>query len=117
VRPALVELERMVGHSYQLLAQLSAIKTMLLRRRERLNFEQLRSPLERAAAAISAALTRGEHSTPPAHAPDDVHPMLELPDESERDLSPWVLRRLRLAVGIAQELQDDAARATGTQPG
>jgi hypothetical protein len=37
--------------------------------------------------------------------------MLELPDAGERDLTPWVQRRLMLAVDIARELQADAARA------
>ena len=37
--------------------------------------------------------------------------MLEFPDESQHDLTPWLLRRLRLAVGIARELQVDAGRA------
>ena len=35
--------------------------------------------------------------------------MLEFPD-AERDLTPWLLRRLRLAVAIARELQVDAGR-------
>ena len=38
--------------------------------------------------------------------------MLDLPDDAEGDLSPWVLRRLRLAVAIAAELQADAGRTT-----
>jgi uncharacterized membrane protein YccC len=117
VRPPLPELERLVGHGYQLLAQLTAIKTMLLRRRERLNFDQLRSPLEQATEAICGALARKQASDEPARASPEVLPMLELPDESEGDLSPWVLRRLKLAEGIARELQADAARATSAQPG
>ena len=111
VRPPLPELERMLAHSYQLLAQLTAIKTMLLQRRERLNFAQLRAPLEQAAAAIVSALTpgAGQPAAVPAH--EEAQPMLDLPDAAEGDLSPWVLRRLRLAVGIAGEVQADAARA------
>jgi hypothetical protein len=38
--------------------------------------------------------------------------MLALPDLAERDLTPWVQRRLRLAVDIARDLQADAARAS-----
>lgn len=112
VRPPLAELERLLAHSYQLLAQLTAIKTMLLQRRERLNFGQLRPPLEEAAAAIAAALTPG--ARPPAAVPphEEAQAMLDLPDEAEGDLGPWVLRRLRLAVGIAGEVQADAAQAT-----
>jgi hypothetical protein len=39
--------------------------------------------------------------------------MLAFPDAAERDLTPWVQRRLLLAVEIARELQADAARAAG----
>jgi len=111
VRPRLQELERMVGHSYQLLAQLTAIKTLLLHRRERLDLAQLREPLAHAAAAMAAALQRTAPPAPVPHGHEEALPMLELPDESERDLSPFVLRRLRLAVEIARDLQGDAAAA------
>ncbi|MFC5500290.1 FUSC family protein [Caenimonas terrae] len=111
VRPPLQELERMLGHSYQLLAQLTAIKTMLLQRRERLDFTLLRDPLDRGALAIAAALTgAGPASAAPSAAREETAPMLELPADSEHDLTPWLLRRLRLAVAIAQDLQADAAR-------
>jgi uncharacterized membrane protein YccC len=113
VRPPLPELERVLAHGYQLLAQLTAIKTMLLQRRERLNFEQLQAPLEQATRAIQATLAReAPQAEPDGH--EDPLPMLELP-ESEEDLSPWVLRRLRLALGIAQDLQADARKATAAQ--
>lgn len=114
VRPPLAELERMLGHSYQLLAQLTAIKTMLLQRRDRLRIEQLQAPLEQAASAITGALERRTAEAPARPREDDAEPMLQVPDLSEADLSPFVLRRLRLAVAIAQELQADAARATAS---
>ena len=59
VRPPLEPLGHLLAHSYQLLAQLTAAKTMLLMRRGRLNAEQLASPLQGAAAAIDAALVKG----------------------------------------------------------
>ena len=111
VRPPLPELERMLGHSYQLLAQLTAIKTMLLQRRDRLRIEQLQAPLEQAARAITDALERRTPQAARSAHEDDVQPMLEVPGGEQADLSPFVLRRLRLAVAIAQELQADAARA------
>jgi hypothetical protein len=37
--------------------------------------------------------------------------MLALPADSERDLSPWLLRRVRLAVALAHDLAADRARA------
>jgi uncharacterized membrane protein YccC len=112
VRPPLPELERLLGHGYQLLAHLTAIKTTLLQRRDRLDFAQLQAPLAQAAAAITGTLTReAPPAAPPAH--DETLTTLELPELAERDLSPFVLRRLRLALGIAQELQADARRVSG----
>jgi len=116
VRPPLAELERLLGHSYQLLAQLTAIKTMLLQRRERLNIAQLREPLEASARSIAAALAPGAPQAP-VEAHEEAKAMLDLPDDAEGDLSPWVLRRLRLAVGIAAEVQADAALALSSRHG
>ena len=112
VRPPLAELERLLAHGYQLLAQLTAIKTMLMQRRERLNLAQLRAPLEEAARSIGAALVPGAPQPVPPASHEEPQPMLDLPDDAEGDLSPWVLRRLRLAVAIAAELQADAGRTT-----
>jgi uncharacterized membrane protein YccC len=109
VRPPLQDLERFLGHGYQLLAQLTAIKTMLLQRRDRLDFVQLRPPLEEAMQAIAAALRSGAPAPGALRGHEDAPPMLALP--AERDLTPFVQRRLRLAVDIARELQADAARA------
>jgi len=111
VRPPLQDLERLLGHGYQLLAQLTAVKTMLLQRRERIDLVRLRPPLEQATQAIAGALRRGAPQAPASEVHEDATPMLELPDTSERDLTPWVQRRLLLAVDIARELQADAARA------
>jgi uncharacterized membrane protein YccC len=109
VRPRLQDLERLLGHGYQLLAQLTAVKTMLLQRRDRLSFERLRQPLQEGAEAIAAALAGGARTTEPAQ--DDQSPMMQLPDPYMDDLSPWLLRRLRLAVGIAHDLEAEARRA------
>jgi uncharacterized membrane protein YccC len=109
VRPRLEPLGRMLAHSYQLLAQLTAVKTMLLLRRGRLNAEQIRTPLQHAAQTIEATLSTGpaqaSNGVADAHAspgPED------LPDPFEHDLSPWLLRRLHLAAGIALRLRSDA---------
>ncbi len=112
VRPPLQDLERLLGHGYQLLAQLTAIKTMLLQRRDRLDFARLHPQLEEAKEAIAGALAHGFPQPGTGTAHEDPPPMLELPDAGERDLTPWVQRRLLLAVDIARELQADAARAT-----
>ncbi len=110
VRPPLEPLGRMLAHSYQLLAQLTAVKTMLLLRRGRLNAEQIRAPLQQAAQTIEAVLSsspaqEASNELTDAYAsPDSV----ELLDPFEHDLSPWLLRRLQLATGIAQRLRSDA---------
>jgi hypothetical protein len=109
VRPPLEPLGRLLAHSYQLLAQLTGIKTMLLLRRERLRPAQIRAPLGRAAAAIDATLTG---DPPAAVGGSGLHGAQEgpvaLPDPFDNDLSPWVLRRLDLACGISVLLRADA---------
>lgn len=113
VRPPLEPLGRLLAHSYQLLAQLTVIKTMLLLRRERLQPAQIREPLSQAARSLSATLTTGATArTAAAPALRRVAASQEgpvaLPDPFDNDLSPWVLRRLELAGGLAQQLREDA---------
>jgi uncharacterized membrane protein YccC len=111
VRPPLQDLERLLAHGYQLLAQLTAIKTMLLQRRDRLDFARLQPALDQAKQAIAAALKQGASQPYAGAALEESSPMLALPDGPEQDLTPWLRRRLRLAVDIAGELQADAGRA------
>jgi len=140
VRPPLAALERLTAHSYLLLAQLTAVKTMLLLRRGRLNAEQIRVPLRDAADTISRVLTDGLAASKPPGAPvtaagalDGAGPAgpgdavdsaaaahepavlapgpIALPDPFEQDLSPWLLRRLHLATGIAAQTRAAAAQA------
>jgi hypothetical protein len=111
VRPPLQDLERLLGHGYQLLAQLTAIKTMLSQRRDRLDFARLQPRLEQAKQAIASALKKGTPQPHPSPALEPLAPMLVLPDAAQQDLTPWMHRRLQLAVDIAGELQADAARA------
>jgi hypothetical protein len=111
VRPPLQDLERLLGHGYQLLAQLTAIKTMLLQRRDRLDFARLQPQLEQAKQAIARALKQGALQQHAIATLEETSPMLALPDVPEQDLTPWMQRRLQLAVDIAGELQADAGRA------
>ncbi|HEY1230722.1 MAG TPA: FUSC family protein, partial [Ramlibacter sp.] len=114
VQPRLKDLERLLAHGYQLLAQLTAVKTMLLQRRDRLALERLREPLQAGADDIAAALAGGpRRDAVPAQ--DDQSTMLQLPDPYVDDLSPWLLRRLRLAIGIAHDLKTEAQRALTPQ--
>jgi uncharacterized membrane protein YccC len=110
VRPPLRHLERMLAHSYQLLAQLTAVKTMLLQRRGRLKVEQLQAPLQQAAASIETTLS-ASGSVPGDQADEDAFASpspAALRDPLDEDLSPWLLRRLLLAQAIAHRLRADA---------
>lgn len=115
VRPALEELERMLGHGYQLLAQLTAVKTMLVRRRASLDIAHLQGPLQASAQAISQALSQGTPASgSPAPAPSwtgEDQPIFETPSGASHDLSPWLLRRLGLATGLARNFRLEADQA------
>lgn len=113
VRPPLEPLEHLQAHSYQLLAQLSAVKSMLVLRRDRLTPEEIEGPLQRTAQRIETAL-----STKAADAPVDPQPAgaasaggpVPLPDPFNNDISPWLLRRLDMATRIASQVRADSAR-------
>jgi hypothetical protein len=113
VQPPLEPLEHLQAHSYQLLAQLSAVKSMLVLRRDRLTPEDIEGPLERTVqridAAIGTAPTTGP-SLPESPGSTTVGGPIPLPDPFDNDVSPWLLRRLDLATALATQLRDDAAR-------
>jgi uncharacterized membrane protein YccC len=127
VRPALEPLEAVQGRSYRLLAQLTAIKSLLLLRRPQLDMAVAAPALKKAAQQISDALT-----APPKDAPDTAIPGLdgELDSGEESpealidkpfqprpeplhqdDLTPWLMRRLALATGMARDLRRAATQA------
>lgn len=121
VRPPLAPLEHLQAHSYQLLAQLTAVKTLLLLRRDMLQPEQVQAPLVWASERIdfllqvSAApavepLAVASNTTAHASAADaPPSPLPEpLPSPYEQDLTPWLLRRLRLATRLAEQVRADA---------
>ena len=109
VRPPLEPLGRLLAHSYQLLAQLTMLKTMLVLFRPRLQLAQLTPAMTQASAAIEAALAPG---TVTPHASGGNLPDLSgrLPDPFKEDLSPWALRRLQLAQDVALQLREDAGQ-------
>ena len=123
VQPPLALLQRLQAHSYQLLAQLSAVKTMLVQRRDRLTLPSVQVPMQRAAQHIEAAIgeidatnAAGHPSTADRDGAGMPSPSLSagpvpLPDPFENDISPWLLRRLDLAVGLAQQLGADARQS------
>jgi uncharacterized membrane protein YccC len=119
VRPPLEPLGRLLAHSYQLLAQLTVVKTMLLLRRERLKPAQICPPLAQAAQTIEATLAAAvpAPSAPCAVRTEASTGPVALPDPFENDLSPWVLHRLDLACGLAVQLREDADQVLHTSGG
>ncbi len=118
VRPPIAALEQLQGHGYQLLGQLSAIQSILLLRRQRLQLDAVQPALDAAARVIEEALdmTRPwQPSEPHVHDADDA-PLLGsavpevLPDPFESDSSAWLLRRLALACRLAGAVRADADR-------
>jgi uncharacterized membrane protein YccC len=113
VRPPIGPLEHLQAHSYQLLAQLSAVKSMLVLRRDRLTPAEIEGPLARTAERIEAligSVPTGGPSMPESAAATALAGPIPLPDPFDNDISPWLLRRLDLATGISAQLRDDAAR-------
>ena len=116
VQPPVALLERLQAHGYQLLAQLSAAKSMLLLRRDQLNLVEIEVPLLNAGQRIERTLT--DSSAEAANVPRDLAaaaaaPIETLPDPFENDISPWLLRRLSLAVNLAGQLRQDADQVIG----
>lgn len=108
VRPPLAPLEHLLAHSYQLLAQLTLVKSLLLLRRERLELDKIQATLAATSAQFEAILTL---SQPPADNPDATALLLAdeaLTDPFEQDLTPWLARRLAQATLLAAQLRADA---------
>ncbi len=116
VRPALEPLEALQARSYQLLAQLTAVKSMLLLRRGQLDPAIARPALEQAAMTITAELS-GKAGRMKDAAPVVTvagQPFQPRPDPLlANDLTPWLLRRLALTTAMASELRLAADRASG----
>jgi uncharacterized membrane protein YccC len=112
VRPPLEALGRLLAYSYQLQAQLTTVKTMLLQRRGRLAHDQIDAPLKEAVQSIGAMLTQTQLPTVQEHGFVDADQTVDLPDPFAGDLSPWLLRRLELASSIAVQLRCNADQVT-----
>ncbi|BFO56254.1 FUSC family protein [Acidovorax sacchari] len=116
VQPPVVALEHLQARCYQLLAQLTAIKTMLLLRRGRLDGAALQESLAQTAEAISRRLEGGEDA---AATVDAAWPSLPgeaqtWPDPHDGDLGPWMVRRLALATERAGQVRAAAREAVAT---
>ena len=122
VRPPLEPLEQLQTHSYQLLAQLSAVKSLLLLRRGSIDAERAAQPMQYASAHMVHALSMADLTSAPPHKPagqgdvpqdmpDDTLGSTTLPSNTDDDVTPWLLHRLTSAMSIADELRQDAAMA------
>lgn len=111
VRPPLDALEALQARSYQLLAQLTAIKSLLLRHVQ-LDMSIAAPALEQASRRIQAELV--DPQTAPGSAVESGpvvagQPFQPRPDPlAAADLTPWLLRRLALASAMARELRQVA---------
>lgn len=110
VQPPLEALGCILANSYQLLAQLTSIKTMLMLRRDRLQMAQIDQPLKDTARRIDELLLQPRRASLDAnHAEVHADAFAQLPDPFESDLTPWMLRRLGLLSDIALQLSAEAA--------
>lgn len=105
VRPPLEPLGRMLAYSYQLQAQLTTVKTMLLQRRGQLAHAHIDAPLKKTAQELGTILSHDTSLLAEAAPASAASGLFALPDPFESDLSPWLLRRLDLATGMAKQLR------------
>ena len=123
VRPPLAPLEAVQARSYQLLAQLTSVKSLLLLRRGQLDMAVATPALQEAARQIGLELTSACATEPApasqhAEAPcASAQPFEARPDPlAVDDLTPWLLRRLTLATAMARELQHAASLTQQRKP-
>ncbi|MCJ0762465.1 FUSC family protein [Variovorax sp. CYS-02] len=123
VRPPLEPLEALQARSYQLLAQLTAIKSLLMLRRGQLDMDEAQPALALAAQRIDHALISpglpAAGAAPPAAGPAQAvdSALMPAPEQLPDNLTPALLRRLGLACDMAGELRLAAARVqTPTGP-
>ncbi len=114
VRLPVQAVEALQSCSYQLLGQLAAIKSLLLLRRPQLNLAVAQPALQQAAQRIQDALA-GLDPDPGAGLDTGTsaagQPFQPRPDPLvAADLTPWLLRRLKLACAMARELRLAADR-------
>ena len=111
VRPALEPLESLLSHGYQLLAQLTTVKTMLLMRRDE-DQGDIQPTLQAAADEIKRTLQDGATAAEtPAFTRLNWGGQEEFSDPFVYDLEPWILRRLQLAQDLAESMRHDASAA------
>ncbi|GAB2457814.1 FUSC family protein [Comamonas humi] len=118
VRPPLRQLEQFQAHCYQLLGQMSSVKILMMMRRGKTPQPFVVQQLQRSAEAIERSLLAPlqppagaqEPAGDPAQRPANV--MEPIPDTGDRDLLPWLARRLAAAQDIARRMHANAAGIT-----
>lgn len=115
VRPPLASLGLLVARSYQLLAQLTAVKTMLLHNRGEWLDASVQQSMQQAIEAIQRVLSDSgvvfAPGAPTLPGGDDMGAAAECVGGAE--VKPWLLRRLQLATQLAAELRRDADQVVG----
>lgn len=88
--------EAVLRHGYRLMALLGTVQRTLQRERDRLDEARIAPALDATADAFERALAAPPSDTPAEEGQTD-HPGADWPEQDARaDLTPWVLRRLRL---------------------
>ncbi|MES2182971.1 MAG: FUSC family membrane protein [Pseudomonadota bacterium] len=114
VRPPLEPLETLQALSYQMLAHLTAVKSMLQLRQPQLDMAVAGPALRQAAEEVVAALSTSAPVAPAEEATGAADPsQARPPDMLAPDLTPWLLERLQLTVAVARRMRDAAVRSRG----
>ena len=115
VRLPEAEVEALLSHSYRYTALLSAIQQMLARRKDRLDPSEAQGALTPALKACVQSL-KAETPLPEVTIDEPPDPDAGLWPEhlGQTDLTPWLLRRLRLARREARLLNRAALRVNET---
>lgn len=112
VQPPLQALEQLQAHCYQLLGQMTSVKIMLMMRRGQTPSSFAVQQMQETVADVDAHLLAPVAATPqPGDAALPKSPAPEpVPDPEDRDLLPWLMRRLAASRILARQLQADAAQ-------
>jgi hypothetical protein len=81
---------------------------MLLQRRGRLAHAHIDAPLKQSARVLNGILSLDQIRAADASPMPAASEPLVLPDPFDDDLTPWLLRRLDLATGMADQLRRNA---------
>lgn len=112
VRPPVHELAMLLDRSHRLMAHLSAVRLMLVRRSTVLENPAAAGALQEARARLGTLLEMPGREEPCSGSSTARQPELAPlpPQPPAQDLLPWLLRRLQVTVDEAREVRREAAR-------